>query len=304
MNYLSLFTGVGGGDLAFQHLLEGFRCVGYVEYEKYCQDVIRQRIEDGLLDCAPIFGDIREFNREYAEGYKGMVDLITAGFPCQPFSVAGKQKGKDDSRNMWPEAIRSVRLVRPQYCFFENVPGLLASGYMPRIFADVAETGYNAKWTVLGANDVGANHKRKRLWVLANAQKWQNNKRKRRDLEKKTKSREGINPTISISDNNVSNSSKQNDRPNSSESIDRQIQQPRKCDFKRDVANAGESGLSEPRCKSCGRMSTKGENWATEPALGRVAHGVANRMDRLKAIGNGQVPQCAATAWRVLSGMD
>ena len=102
MRYLSLFSGAGGGDLAMQHLL-GFRCVGYVEYENFCQRLLKQRIADGLLDTAPIFSDIRDFNREgYAESYQEMVDLITGGFPCQPFSVAGKQRGHGDERNMWP----------------------------------------------------------------------------------------------------------------------------------------------------------------------------------------------------------
>jgi len=181
MNYLSLFSGVGGGDLAFQHLLEGFRCVGYVEYEEYCQKVLKQRIKDGLLDAAPIFGDIKQFISEgYAESYQG-VDLITGGFPCQPFSVAGKQAGEDDPRNMWPQTIKCIRIIKPRYAFLENVPGLLSSksgldeitgrpiSYCATIFRDLAEAGYDARWTVLGADDVGARHRRKRLWVLAHS---------------------------------------------------------------------------------------------------------------------------------------
>ena len=101
MNELSLFTGAGGGLLGTKLL--GFRHIGYVEWDNYCQRIIAQRIIDGLLDNAPIFGDIRAFIGDgYAEAYQGMVDIITAGFPCQPFSVAGKRKGADDNRNMWP----------------------------------------------------------------------------------------------------------------------------------------------------------------------------------------------------------
>ena len=211
--YLSLFSGAGGGDISFQHLIKPkWRCVGYVEWEKYCQDVIVQRIEDGLLDCAPVYGDIREFNREYAETYRGMVDLVTGGFPCQPFSVAGKRAGEDDPRNMWPETIRAVRLVRPRYFFGENVPGLLASGYMPRIFADLAEAGYDARWTVLGADDVGARHRRKRLWILAYTKGRENNKRKRRSLETSPKGRKGFNSTVDACGQDVANPKKQNDR--------------------------------------------------------------------------------------------
>ena len=171
MNYLSLFSGAAGGDLGAQHLL-GFKCKGYVEYEKYCQKVIKQRIADGLLDAAPIFGDIRKFISEgYADCYKG-VDLITGGFPCQPFSVAGKQAGEDDPRNMWPSTIECIRRIQPRYALLENVPGLLTFPYTRRIFGDLAEAGYNAKWCVLGAGDCGAFHRRKRLWILAYTDKF------------------------------------------------------------------------------------------------------------------------------------
>ncbi len=170
MNYLSLFSGVGGGDLAFQHLLDNFKCIGYIDNETYCQRVIRQRQIDGLLDKAPIYGDIRTFiDSGCAELYTGITDVITAGFPCQPFSVAGKRKGEQDERNLWPETIATIRLVQPRFAFLENVPGLLASGYMPRIFADLAEAGYDARWCVLGADDCGAPHRRKRWWVVANS---------------------------------------------------------------------------------------------------------------------------------------
>ena len=188
MNYLSLFSGAGGGDLAFQHLIKPkWRCVGYVEYEEYCQKVLKQRIKDGLLDAAPIYGSIQNFHSYgYAELYKGVVDFITAGFPCQPFSVAGKQAGEDDPRNMWPQTIETIRIIKPKFAFLENVPGLLSSksgvdeitgrpiSYCATIFRDLAEIGYDARWTTLGASDVsfGASkgrHRRKRLWILAYA---------------------------------------------------------------------------------------------------------------------------------------
>ena len=178
MNYLSLFSGACGGDLAMQHLL-GFKCGGYVEYEEYCQKVIRQRIKDGLLDEAPIFGDIRAFISDgYADAYKGMVDVITGGFPCQEFSVAGKRAGNQGSRNLWPEMFDTIRIIKPRYVFAENVPGLLSSRmdsdpskpvYFGAVLRDLAEIGYDARWTVLGADDVGAPHRRKRLWIVANA---------------------------------------------------------------------------------------------------------------------------------------
>jgi len=169
MKELSLFSGAGGGLLGTHHLL-GWQTIGYVEYENYCQKVIRQRITDGLLDAAPIFGDIRTFISDgYAKAYQGLVDVVTGGFPCQPFSVAGKRRGEDDSRNMWPFTRDTIRIVKPRWAFLENVPGLISSGYFGTVISDLAEIGYNARWTVLGAKDVGAPHKRDRLWIVANA---------------------------------------------------------------------------------------------------------------------------------------
>ena len=165
MYELSLFTGAGGGLLG-THLL-GWTPVGYVEYDDYCQRIIAQRIKDGFLPRAPIFGDVRTFaNEGYAASYTGLVDVITAGFPCQPFSTAGKRAGVDDSRNMWPATIDIIRVVRPRFAFLENVPGLLSSGYFGTILGDLAESGYDARWRILSAAEMGAPHRRDRLWLF------------------------------------------------------------------------------------------------------------------------------------------
>jgi DNA (cytosine-5)-methyltransferase 1 len=167
MDYLSLFSGAGGGDLAMQHLL-GFKCKGYVEYEPYCQELIKQRIKDGLLHAAPIFGDIRDFNREYAECYQSMVDLITGGFPCQPFSLEGKQRGEDDSRNMWPQTIKTIGIVRPAHVLLENVPGILA--YLPVVIRDLRRAGYTVQRPrIISSGSTGALHIRKRIWIHSHA---------------------------------------------------------------------------------------------------------------------------------------
>lgn len=165
---VSLFSGAGGGLLASKYLLE-WRTIGYVEYDQYCQKVLKQRIADGLLDAAPIYGDIRKFISDgYAEAYKGVADVITAGFPCQPFSVAGQRKAAADDRNMWPETRDVISIIRPGLVFLENVPGLLSHDYAITIFRELSEIGYEALPTlVLGADDVGAIHRRKRVWIVA-----------------------------------------------------------------------------------------------------------------------------------------
>ena len=161
MNELALFAGAGGG-LRGSRLL-GWETVCYVENNLYCIEVLRARIKDGYLCDAPIWGDIRTFS---GRPWRGLVDVVTAGFPCQPFSVAGKQKGKSDDRNLWPETIRVIREVRPKYALLENVSGLLANEYIRTIFGDLAESRYDARWRIISAGDVGAPHLRKRLWIL------------------------------------------------------------------------------------------------------------------------------------------
>ena len=168
MRELSLFSGTGGGLLGTKLL--GFQHVGYVEIDEYCQKVIRQRIIDGILENAPIFGDIRTFiDKGYAASYTGLVDVVTAGFPCQPFSVAGKQQGKDDHRDMWPETRDVIGIVQPKRVLLENVPGLIVSGYIRTILNDLSKMGYDVKWGVLGADSVGLPHHRARLWMVAYA---------------------------------------------------------------------------------------------------------------------------------------
>ena len=269
MYELSLFTGAGGGLLG-THLL-GWTPVGYVEFDDYCQRIIAQRIEDGILPRAPIFGDVRTFASEgYAASYTGLVDVITAGFPCQPFSTAGKRAGVDDSRNMWPATLDVVRVVRPRFAFLENVPGLLSSGYFGTILGDLAESGYDARWRILSAAEMGAPHKRNRLWIVADA------------------SSGGF------------RESKQNIRT-------RELDPDRCCE---DVADAEGTGLSQRANATSRQQKNQGvigrlersDWWQVEPDVGRMADGVASRVDRLKAIGNGQVPLCAAIAFLLLAG--
>ena len=178
MNELSLFTGSGGG--VYGSKLLNHRIIGYVEFNEYCQKIIRQRIDDGIFDEAPIFTDVRAF-ADIAEVYRGFADVVTAGFPCQPFSVAGQRAAEDDDRNMWPATIDIIRKIQPEVCLLENVPGLLSAGagsledgtgrpvcgYFGNILRDISESGYDAQWVVLGADDsgFGGKHRRKRLWI-------------------------------------------------------------------------------------------------------------------------------------------
>jgi DNA (cytosine-5)-methyltransferase 1 len=245
---LSLFSGAGGGLLATHHLL-GWKTCGYVEFNDYCQRVIAARIRDGLLTDAPIFGDIRTFVSEgYAASYTGLVDVVSAGFPCQPFSVAGKQAGADDERNMWPATRDVIRIVRPRSVLLENVPGLLGTGYVWTIFADLAALGFVGRWGVLGAAEFGAPHLRERLWIVAH-----------------DNSRRGA--------GHIQGGS---------------------------VVEARPWGASSAQAVQSANPKRPGEGWP-QPLLCGVDARLAHTVDRLKAIGNGQCSQVAASAWEVLA---
>jgi DNA (cytosine-5)-methyltransferase 1 len=170
MNELSLFTGYGGFSLGLRLAGVDTKTVCYVEIDKYCQAVLEARIADGILDEAPIWGDIKTFD---GTAWRGHVDILTGGFPCPPFSVAGLRKGVEDERNLWPETLRVVREVRPQLVFLENVSGILSGdvgrgipSYASVIVGQLAEEGYRVRWEVLGADDIGAPHRRKRWWCI------------------------------------------------------------------------------------------------------------------------------------------
>jgi len=232
VNELALFAGAGGGILGGNLL--GWRTVCAVEREPYAASVLAQRQNDGVLPDFPIWDDVCTFD---GRPWRGIVDVVSGGFPCQDISAAGKGAGIDGERSgLWGQMARIVGEVRPRFVFVENSPLLVGRGLV-RVLADLAEMGFDARWGVVGAFDVGAPHRRERCWV---------------------------------------------------------------------VAHANGAGLAQWE----GQPSDEGEElaatlragwWLTEPNVGRVADGVAARVDRLKAIGNGQVPQCAAEAWRILT---
>ncbi len=180
MRELGLFSGAGGFALAGRLL--GWRSIGYVDVDEWCCRTIVDRIEDGTFAPAPVFcTDLRDFVRfGYSRNYRGMVDVVTAGFPCQPFSVAGKMFGEDDPRNMWPATVAALREIRPEWVFLENVANircptrrknkLVAPSYLGRVFGDLAAIGFDLAWDCLRAPDVGAPHKKRdRIWIVAHA---------------------------------------------------------------------------------------------------------------------------------------
>ena len=298
MNSLSLFSGAGGGLLAEKYLLN-WRSIGYVESNNYCQKVLTQRIKEGFLDPAPLWGNIDEFIESGAvDQYRGVTDVVSGGFPCQPFSVAGRKKGKDDSRNCWPQTIEVIRRVRPKWFFGENVPGLLNSGYFPEILRTLAEARYDVKWCVLGADQVGAPHRRRRLWIKATCQDTERSGCVVGETQEgRVQVREQREPSPRGGERISGNP------PDVADS--KGVRWPQRSNVDGHPPKDEQTrGWGVPDTTHSGRGSGRCIDWPTEPDVGRVAHGVASRVDRLKAIGNGQVPLVAATAWELLSGQE
>ena len=245
LNELALFAGAGGGILG-GHLL-GWRTVCAVEWESYPASVLLARQNDGILPPFPIWDDVQTFD---GNPWRGIVDVVSGGFPCQDISAAGKGAGIDGERSgMWKEMARIIGEVRPSYAFVENSPMLTTRG-LGTVLADLAQMGFDAEWGVLSAADVGANHLRERIWIVAKQK--MGNSRCQHGEKRLSKTRE----LTQISSSNIG--------------------------------------------KRFSNVSLWDEK--VESDIVRMDYGMASRVDRLKAIGNGQVPLCAATAWNIFKG--
>lgn len=161
MNELALFAGIGGGILASKQL--GIRTVCAVERDAYAANVLAQRQNDGSLEPFPIWSDVRSFN---GKPWRGTVEIVTGGFPCTDISVAGKGAGIEGKQSgLWSEMARIIGEIRPRYVFVENVPALTSRG-LGTVLSDLAEMRYDSEWGCLSAAEVGANHRRERIWIL------------------------------------------------------------------------------------------------------------------------------------------
>lgn len=160
---ISICSGVGGLELGVRLVLPGLRVIAYGERDIAAATVLAARMADGQIDAAPIWSDVTTFD---GARWAGSVDIVMGGVPCQPFSVAGKRRGQEDERWIWPDIWRWVREVRPRFVYLENVPGFVRHG-LPVVLKDLAEAGFAAEWDCFSAAQLGAPHKRERVFVLA-----------------------------------------------------------------------------------------------------------------------------------------
>jgi DNA (cytosine-5)-methyltransferase 1 len=215
------------------------------------------------------------------------IDLLTGGFPCQPFSVAGKQRGKNDDRYLWPEMFRVIQETQPSWIIGENVPGIINMG-LEATALDLEKEGYEVELLVLPACGVGAWHQRQRVWIVAHSE--HNGCDSRSDT-----SETGSNIKDGSSEENRQFGEEQGfrtgkgsaDVANSNSRGRPPIKHTRGSEKEDSRGEKGAYGMSG----QCSNISRE-QNWATEPAVGRVANGIPNRVDKLKGLGNAIVPQC------------
>jgi DNA (cytosine-5)-methyltransferase 1 len=247
----SLFSGIGGFDLGFERA--GIKTVWQVEIEPYCRAVLAKHFPD-----AKLYDDIRTCGLANLE----RVDILSGGFPCQDISNAGKRAGIDGERSgLWSEYARLIRELRPRFVVVENVAALLHRG-MERVLGDLAACGYDAEWQSIRASDVGAPHRRERIWIVAY---------RGFAVQGEPSGRDGL---ATCGGETILDSS----------SIG--LPRPRVFETSGDTAANCDKQANHALSEYAGQ-------WAVEPDVGRVANGIPARVDRLRGLGNAIVPQIA-----------
>lgn len=272
MRFGSLFSGIGGLDLGLERA--GMECVWQSEIDPHCSRVLAKHWPN-----TPNLGDINGIEWERVPA----VDVICGGYPCQPFSYAGHRNGADDPRHLWPRFFDAIRILRPRFALLENVPGHLSLGF-GQVLADLASIGYDTQWDCIPAASVGAPHRRDRVFVIAS----------RSDMVNTDHSRGG-----------ASGDDSERTRSQGVEVWEWPGPFDRVSGSSEDVADTGRKPSQIP---AAGRQPTEPQSerntwWQTEPNVGRVAHGIPRRMDRLRGLGNAVVPQVAEHVGNIIMGM-
>jgi len=163
--HVGLCAGYGGIELGLKRVLPTLRTVALCEIEAFAIANLVAKMEAGLMDPAPIWTDLKTFPWEE---FRDRVDILTGGYPCQPFSAAGLRRGTDDPRHLWPYIASGIRILRPKLCFFENVEGHISLG-LREVVGELEELGYQTAWGIFSAAECGACHQRRRVYLLANS---------------------------------------------------------------------------------------------------------------------------------------
>ena len=308
--HIGLCAGYGGIELGLKRVIRNLRTVALCEVEAFAIANLVAKMEAGLMDPAPIWPDLKTFPYE---SFHGRVDILTGGYPCQPFSAAGKRLGSDDPRHLWPHIARGIRLLRPRCCFFENVEGHISLG-LSDVIEDLAAMGYRTTWGIFSASECGAPHQRKRVFILAHsddcgsgeniesAQSWSNRPQQssgdtRRSGCQTENGKEPLGQGATDNDDSW---------PSGPDEQQYRWEPPRVVENSR-YQRQEEQQIDSDRPK-------QSNDRQTQPPLGGDTDGPAggldyaelcvtcdNRTDELRLLGNGVVPATAALAFRTLA---
>ena len=294
MRHLDLFSGIGGFALGLE-ATQQIKTVAFCEIDKYCTKVLNKNWPE-----VPVYNDIKELTHDKlkADGIDN-IDIITGGYPCQPFSVAGNKKGVEDPRHLWPEYFRLIKECRPTWVIGENVAGHIKLG-LDAVQEDLESEGYSFRTFSISASSIGAPHQRERVWTVAYSE---------RNGLLATEKRESIEETIRQQpqgENNTFNIKRAGSIPVSTSDVEDTRRRSWREQFTRNKESVGR-GTSEKTERSTNSNTTTGSSegtttmangnenknnwWHTEPNVGRVADGVSDRTHRLKSLGNAVVPQ-------------
>jgi DNA (cytosine-5)-methyltransferase 1 len=300
LNGLALCAGVGGLELGIERVFDGYQTVAFVEGEAFAASNLVKKMEEGSLAPAPIWSDLRTFD---GIPWRGKVDVLSAGFPCQPFSIAGKREGVEDERHLWPSVSRIIGEVRPSIIVLENVPGVIDAAGLG-IAGNLSQMGYDFAWGIVRASEAGAPHRRARFFGVAlntntddhvliiSREPSENGPRSMEEKSSFNQGRRASGVRSKISD---ANGDSESNEPFHARQR-RIIQEP--------LSNTNNTGREKPRRTFSNdekhKTSQCGGWWKVEPGMGRVVDGVADWVDRLRACGNGVVPHQAELAIRIL----
>ena len=290
MKTLDLFSGIGGFSLGLE-ATGFFETTCFVENDPYCQAVLRHHWPE-----VPILGDIKDVK---GSDLPTRPDLVCGGFPCQPFSHAGKQQAQDDPRHLWPEMFRIIRELRPTWVCGENVTGLVRLG-LDEVLTDLEGEGYATRTFNIPACATGAPHLRQRLWIIAHAnsesepdkpingepgsrqlgfefvadpKSGKSDRRKRRNLAKATAKGRRIDSSTEFSSQDVADTNSN--------------------DGGRECGSKPPNGETRLEHSGSGERSRPEDHWSFEPEVGRLVNGLPNRVPQLRALGNSIIPQIA-----------
>jgi DNA (cytosine-5)-methyltransferase 1 len=274
----SLFSGIGGLDLGLERA--GMKVIWQSEIDKYCCKILKKHWPE-----VPNHGNIKEINWQEIQ----KPNIIAGGYPCQPFSQAGKRKGTQDPRHLWPWVREAISQLRPDYAILENVPGHLTLGGTEVIGA-LTEIGYDAEWRVVSAAGLGANHVRKRIIIVAYPSSKHSNggdDHSKIGMECKTV------PQFrnSCRSQNVAHTEGCVSYGNIHGDIETSAANNQVCEWRKEAYLFKTGGTNG--------FDNKG-HWQIEPNVGRVADGIPNRVDRLRGLGNAVVPQVAEYIGRLV----